>query len=28
MDVSEVAKLRAENGRLKNQIKCLEIEAE
>ena len=27
-DLSEVAKLKAENGRLKNQIKCLEIEVE
>lgn len=27
-DISEVAKLKAENGRLKNQIKCLEIEVE
>jgi uncharacterized protein (DUF3084 family) len=27
-DVSEVAKLKAENGRLRNQIKCLEIELE
>jgi hypothetical protein len=26
LDVSEVAKLKAENGRLRNQIKCLEIE--
>jgi len=27
-DLTEVAKLKAENGRLKNQIKCLEIEVE
>ena len=27
-DISEVAKLKAENGRLRNQIKCLEIELE
>lgn len=28
VEVSDVAKLKAENGRLKNQIKCLEIEVE
>ncbi len=27
-DLTDVAKLKAENGRLKNQIKCLEIEVE
>jgi hypothetical protein len=26
--VSDIAKLKAENGRLKNQVKCLEIEVE
>lgn len=28
VSVSDTAKLKAENGRLKNQIKCLEIEVE
>lgn len=27
-DLTEIAKLKAENGRLRNQIKCLEIEVE
>lgn len=27
-DLTDVAKLKAENGRLKNQIKCFEIELE
>jgi hypothetical protein len=27
-EVSEIAKCKAENGRLRNQIKCLEIEVD